>query len=206
MNLSLSSNIAQMQVKLGVYGKQVAFATAKALTTQASELAKQVMPKSMDAHLDRPTPFSKQGFFTKPADKRSLTAIVGIKRAQVKYLALQVRGGTRSRSRTMIGGAAQGRNEYGNVPRAVWRVALQAMVDGKSKGAIGGYFIGHPHGLPLGLYQRVAGRHLKPVFIFATKAVYKKRWDVYAIAKVAVSKGFSKHFIAAWQQAIKTAR
>lgn len=84
-------------------GKQVQFATAKALTQTAKNVQTAVV-REMETAFDRPTPYTLRSLFLKPAKPAELVAIVGLKdRAgskaampPVELLAHQFRGGGRA--------------------------------------------------------------------------------------------------------------
>jgi len=63
--------------------------------------------------------------------------------------------------------------------------------------------------LPPGIYKRVQtgfGTSLKPVLIFVSRAMYRKRFDFYGIARKAFEERFPGEFEKAFEQAMRTAR
>lgn len=83
---------------------QIPFATARALTQTASSLKAQ-LEATMPRVFDRPTPFTLNSVYFKPATKASLTAQVGLKDFIPKgtpasvYLQAQVHGGSRTQKK-----------------------------------------------------------------------------------------------------------
>lgn len=84
--------------------KQLPFATAKALTSTAKD-AETSIRDSMRGNFDRPTPYTLNSLYTKPATKDSLQAFVWIKSdaakgtPAVRYLFPEVAGGDRQHKR-----------------------------------------------------------------------------------------------------------
>jgi hypothetical protein len=80
---------------------QVPFATALALTKTAQYVQGE-LTKAMDTVFDRPTPYTKNALYVKPATKSSLVAVVKVKdesfkgNPAVRYLFPEITGGTRT--------------------------------------------------------------------------------------------------------------
>jgi hypothetical protein len=80
--------------------KQVPYATALALTRTA-QYSKNVLVKEIDAAFDRPTPYTRNALFVKPATKADLVAEVRVRdfagkgNPAVRYLLPEVEGGAR---------------------------------------------------------------------------------------------------------------
>jgi len=118
---------------------QVPFATALALTKTAQYVQGE-LTKVMDTAFDRPTPYTKDALYVKPATKQVQVAIVKVKdvtfkgNPAVRYLFTGITGGTRNlkgfekllqRAGVMPGGwyavptSAAPLDSYGNVPGSV---------------------------------------------------------------------------------------
>lgn len=197
--------------------QQIPFALAKALTATAKQV-QAAENAGVARSFDRPTPFTKKAFAISPATKHELVARVFAKDVQNEYLLPQVEGGTRgfktfeekfasgSDAKVALPGAAVKLNQYGNMSKAK---ILQIARDLNSSGNAKRFFKGVPKGsdLPDGIYARVNNNtSIAPLMVFATEAVYKKRFDFSAIAKEEVTARFEQNMAAAWSQAIRTAR
>jgi len=133
--VSVASNVREVIGGLdAAFAKQAPFATALALTRTA-----QAIPAALGAAarsvFDRPRPFTTGAgaMYVKRADKASLTAEVGYKDIQARYLRWQIAGGARvqkgfERALTGLGllpaghvvtpGAGLKLDAFGNIPRA----------------------------------------------------------------------------------------
>src|SRR5574337_873685 len=133
--VSVASNVRKVIGGLdAAFAKQAPFATALALTRTA-----QAIPAALGAAarsvFDRPRPFTTGAgaMYVKRADKASLTAEVGYKDIQTRYLRWQIAGGARvqkgfERALTGLGllpaghvvtpGAGLKLDAFGNIPRA----------------------------------------------------------------------------------------
>jgi hypothetical protein len=95
-------------------GKGIDRAVMLALNDTAEDLAKIEAQTAMQT-LDRPTPFTLRGFWTKRATLGKLQSAVYIAPIQAAYLRYQVDGGTVSKRKPV---PSKGReNQYGNLPR-----------------------------------------------------------------------------------------
>ncbi len=112
-------------------------AAAKALTKAAQAVAR-AMPAEVARSLDRPTPFTANAsaLYIQPATPGNLTAVVGYKDRQARYLRWQVEGGKRTSkgAENALKGmgampasgwyAVPGRGApldgFGNIPRKAW--------------------------------------------------------------------------------------
>ena len=69
MQVSVKSNIKEItKWTTNAQKKQIPFATSVAINNTLFDLKKE-MAKQMDKKLDRPTPFTKRGFFIKKAKR-----------------------------------------------------------------------------------------------------------------------------------------
>lgn len=233
MQITIDTNIADVQRQLGVQAKQVTYATAVALTKTAGRI-KAAMPAELERVFDRPTAYTKQGTYLKMATKNNLTAEVGFKRVQANYLQLQAEGGTKQPGAAglRLPGNIQ-LNAFGNIPRGLIAKLKAGAQNGtlsaaivKRLGVTGSrrkgaapiqLFYGQPQGkgwdkAPMGIWRRVPGINgskgkLIPVVVFEdTPAKYTKRLDLEAMALPIVFSHFEQEFGAALTKALATAR
>ena len=104
IELFLASNLHEIKrLLLDLEKQQLPFATALALTRTAQQ-AKADLRSEMQKRFDRPTPYTLNSLYVKPATKRDLVASVEIKddlatakgNAAAKYLAPEIEGGARN--------------------------------------------------------------------------------------------------------------
>jgi hypothetical protein len=233
MQIRIETNIAEVQRLLGAQAKQVAYATAVALTKTAARV-KAAMPAELDRVFDRPTSFTKQGTYLKMATRTNLEAEVGFKPVQAHYLQLQASGGTKQAPAAglRLPGNIQ-LNAFGNIPRGLIAKLKAGAQNGtlsaaivKRLGVTGNrrkgaapiqLFYGQPQGkgwekAPMGIWRRVPGVNgakgkLIPVVVFEdTPAKYTKRLDLEAIALPIVRTHFEQEFDTALAKALATAQ
>jgi len=212
--------------------KQVRFATAVALTRTANAV-KDAMPAAMERDLDRPTEFTKRGLFVQRATAQTLTAVVGFKDIQARYLEKQITGGTYQP--TAAGIKLPGNielNAFGNIPRGIINKLKAAAKNGTLSAAIGKrigaegnrrkgaapvqLFLGKPRGrgwekAPMGIWRRVPGNggagKLIPVIVFEdTPARFKPRFKFRESALQVVNREWQAQFDRAFADAMRTAR
>lgn len=99
--ITVKSELGKLQKKLTtIQKKQIPFATAKALTA-TGQLVKQAEIKEMKRVFDRPTKFTLNSLYLKPATKQRQTAVVWLRdwapkgTPATRYLAPQIEGGKR---------------------------------------------------------------------------------------------------------------
>jgi len=194
--------------------KQMPFAIAKALTSTAKAVQKDITSELPTAFTS-PTAFTKKAFTIKAARKTDLTAWVFAKDAQARYLAYGIQGGERrvkgfERRIDAMGGEAGvmlvptkavKRDASGNVSLAtIRRIAGQS----NSKK----YFVGTPKGnnRSFGVYERMAGGKLRALLIEADVGNYRKRLNMIGIGKRVIQSQFMRELEASIAQAIATAR
>ena len=103
---------------------QLPFAIALGINDVSGQI-KEAEETALARDLDRPVPFTRRGLAVARASKRRLTGVVGFKRIQAAYLALQATGGTRRAKRRAIVVPVRHRlNKYGNMPRSAIKRAL----------------------------------------------------------------------------------
>lgn len=223
MRIDLSSNITEVLGWTARLHPQFQFAAAKALTDTVRMVASK-MPDQVARDLDRPTPYTKGGFYSTLARKDSLMATIGVKDRQAQYLWWQVEGGARAplRKAQRLPSVVQ-LNEYGNLPAGLIRQLVARAKAGKraTKGQARRFgvsqsldlFYGDPtDGRPAGIYKRVvisSTRHqLVPIIVFpGVKAQYTpRRFDFYGIATRVVEREFGPALERAWRLALATAK
>ena len=101
MRISIDHDLERLDRKLNnIHKKQIPFAAAKALTEVGKKI-KQAEVNQMKRVFDRPTRFTLNSLFLKPATKKRLTARVWLRdwapkgTPATKYLAPQIEGGKR---------------------------------------------------------------------------------------------------------------
>lgn len=226
--LNVSHNVREVLSFTDRLSDQYGFAVASALT-QTVKTVQAEMPAEIERQLDRPTQFTKRGFFIQAARKDKLLAVVGVKDVQAKYLQYQIYGGDRypTRKALKLPGQVQ-LDESGNIPRAELRrlIAEAKRVRKNSRRSKAGYtsytgstkgvFYGKPANrpdLPPGIYRRVeAGedtksRFLQPLVLFpAQPAHYQERFDFHGISRRIVLRDFDRNLSRAMARAKATAR
>lgn len=212
-------------------GKQTRFATAVALT-RTGQHVKKGLRREMERVFDRPTPYTLNSLFLKPATKRRLEAIVWLKdeafkaTPAAKYLLPQIEGGGRQLKRSeklladyadlhgrvgyWVPGEGARLNQYGNMTRGqIVKILsnLRAHFDSRQnttdKRRVE-YFIGQPAGAPLGVWRRDKGG-IAPVMIFIPPPSYRRRFDFYGVGDRIVKEKYPKEFDRAYSEALKTA-
>jgi len=201
---------------------QFRFAAAKALTNVVG-IVRAAMPGEVESALDRPTQFTKGGFFIKPARKDNLTAVVGVKDRQAEYLQYQVEGGVRAPKRSALRlPAVVELDSAGNLPANTIKRLVQRAQAGKRATKAQGrrfgvstqvdLFYGEPgDGRPAGIYKRVpigdGQTRLVPIVVFPKQsAQYTRRFDFFGVAERIVSLNFSAALDRSWAEALATAR
>lgn len=221
MRFDLRGNLEEVKGAAARLHPQFRFAAASALTNTL-RLAKDAMAPAADSALDRPTTFTKGGFFLQPARKDKLEASVGVKDRQATYLGYQVEGGERAPNRVALRLPAEVELDgAGNLPAGTIKRLVQRAQAGKRATKAQGkrfgvstqvdLFYGEPgDGRPAGIYKRVpvGGKtRLVPIVVFPKRsASYTKRFDFYGIANRIVTRNFSVELDKAWANAIATAR
>ncbi len=227
MNISVQSNISEVMPKLAQFtSKQAPFAIAKALTSTA-KLVQSEISGQLPSVFDRPNPFTRRAFAIKPANKATLEAFVFAKDKQARYLKFQVQGGgrrvkgfekrfggevagQRPSSLTLVPGKAIKRDQFGGVSLATIK---RMSTEKNSSGKVGRYFIGKPKGggsnagMPIGIYARTNNnKKIQLQMAFVDTPHYRKRLDMVGIGSRVIRKSFNDQLIAAWAQAMRTAR
>lgn len=191
--ISVSHNFDAAERMLSDFGRtQLPFATALALNDTAADVSDAV-GMEMRATLDRPTPFTLRGFYTRRASKGRLTAEVGAKDVQAGYLRFAFGGGVRRPERAaLLVPVAARLNSYGNLPRrAVARLVARGDVFATSRGDP------KTRHLRPGIYRRPQGGRGGPQLLiaFEDSADYRQLLDLVKIAGPVVSREFEGHLL-----------
>lgn len=223
MRVNVSSNIDQVLGSTRRIHPQFCFACAKALTDTV-RLVQFGLPAETERTLDRPTDFTKRGFYIQAARKDNLQASVGVKDKQAAYLQYQVEGGKRAPRKVALRlPSVVQLNAHGNVPAGLVRTLIARAKAGKraTKGQARRFgvsqkselFYGEPgDGRPAGIYKRVvlsATRHqLVPVIVFPKQdAQYTdRRFDFYGFVHRTFEREFEPALGRAWVEALASAK
>lgn len=197
--------------------KQMPFAVARAMTITMRQ-ASAAETAHILAVFDKPTPFTQRAVGFTGATKNNLSAKVFIKDVQAKYLLAEAEGGKREfksfeekfaeggNTLVALPGRGVATNQYGNISKAtIKRIARDVNTSGKAKR----FFSGKPkgHALPGGIYTRTNNnQQITPVLVFATEAVYQKRFKFSEIGVMTITAQFEANMVAAWDLAMSTAR
>lgn len=219
--INVKSNINEVLRFTDRFSSQFRFAVAVALTDVVGKV-RDAMPAALEADLDRPTAFTKRGFFIAPARKDRLVAAVGVKGKQAQYLRYQIEGGQREPARRALRLPGEIKlDTSGNMPAGLVRQLIARAKAGKratksQANRFGvsqdlGLFYGEPgDGRPAGIYKRVVHgqRHLLvPMVLFPKQpARYTQRFDFNGRARAIVLANIGPAMTRAWARAQATAR
>ena len=195
MQVSVKSNIKEItKFTTNVQKKQIPFATSVAINNTLFDLKKE-MAKQMDKKLDRPTPFTKRGFFINKAKKNLLIGVLLMKDIVANYMQYQIEGGTRTTGKQIpVPYKPNARlNKFGNII-------------GKRTGLIkkNTQFIGNVSGTE-GVYERTK-QGLKIIIGFERSVTYRPRFPFYVIATKFSNAVFDRKFAKAFDRALRSAR
>jgi hypothetical protein len=197
MQINVKSNIKEItKWTTNAQKKQIPFATQNAINTTLFQLRKE-MGKQLDKKLDRPTPFTKRGFFVNKAKKSLLVGFLIMKDVVANYMQYQVDGGIRTDSKFIpIPFKPNARlNKFGNII-------------GKRTGLIkkDSQFIGTVKGTT-GVWERTnKNQRVKLIIGFEKSANYRPRFPFYIIAEKFSANVFNKNFVKSFNKALKSAR
>lgn len=196
--------------------QQAPFAIAKGMTKTVRQ-AKAAEDAHILAVFDKPTPFTRRAIAFTPATKSRLHASVLVKDAQARYLQFEVHGGRRDfkpfeeqfasggQTHAVLPGQGSALNQYGNLTKAkIKKIAKDVNSSGDAKR----FFAGKPkgHALPAGVYVRANNNHkITPLLVFATDAVYQKRFRFSEIATATITAQYEANLLEAWTDALRTA-
>lgn len=206
--------------------KQVPFATAEALTDVAG-VAKRAEERAIAREFDSPTPYTRRAVYMQRAEKRSLTAVVGLKdrgsrggRPAVQYLQAQMRGGRRRdkgldvalRKRGVLPRGYQAlpsrylkKDRYGNIKKVTARSILRALDKKYGKRARVKTVYLEVNGRK-GVWRTDTAGGVHPLLFFVRAPEYSKRYDFEAVAERAVRRAFPVAMQRALRRALATAR
>jgi hypothetical protein len=195
MQVSVKSNIKEItKFTTNVQKKQIPFATSVAINNTLFDL-KTEMAKQMDKKLDRPTPFTKRGFFINKAKKNLLIGVLLMKDIVANYMQYQIEGGTRATGKQIpVPYKPNARlNKFGNII-------------GKRTGLIkkSTQFIGNINGTE-GVYERTK-QGLKLIIGFERSVNYRPRFPFYVIAAKFSNAVFDRKFAKAFDRALRSAK
>jgi hypothetical protein len=152
--VSVKHNVAALRRELRRWPKQVAFASANAITKTAWD-SKRAVDKQLKTKLDRPTPFTLKAVSVDRATKTKQRAVVAIRPNRWQYLQWVIDGGTKRpahRALTMPVGVKT--NKHGNMTRST----VKRLLAKRAKTGHGSTFSGVPRGQPgakPGIYMRL---------------------------------------------------
>ena len=195
MKVNVESNIKEItKWTTNAQKKQIPFATSVAINNTLFDLKKE-MAKQMDKKLDRPTPFTKRGFFINKAKKNLLVGVLLMKDIVANYMQFQIEGGTRTTGKQIpVPYKPNARlNKFGNII-------------GKRTGLIkkNTQFIGNVSGTE-GVYERTKDG-LKLIIGFERSVTYRPRFPFYTIAARFSNAVFDRNFTKAFNRALRSAR
>jgi len=195
MQINVKSNIKEItKFTTNVQKKQIPFATSVAINNTLFDLKKE-MAKQMDKKLDRPTPFTKRGFFINKAKKNLLVGVLLMKDIVANYMQYQIEGGTRTTGKRIpVPYKPNARlNKFGNII-------------GKKTGLIkkNTQFIADLGGTE-GVYERTK-QGVKLIIGFERSVNYRPRFPFYTIAEKFSNAVFDKKFAKAFDRALRSAR
>ena len=215
-----------------VQRKQLPFATARAMTKTAQDV-QQATIDEMKRVLDRPKRFTLKSTYVKPAKKHDLEARVGLKdfapkgTAADKYLSPQIEGGARSPKRFemalrharvlppgmfAVPSKTMRLDRYGNVSKGMQTKILSVLKaspdpmqnsTARTKKVKLVYFVARIKGAH-GIWQRMAGRKVKLLFVFVKAPRYRKRFDFHGVASRTANKWFEHRFNDSLAKALKS--
>lgn len=194
VQLSVKADIKQVTRYLtNVQKKQVPFAAAGALTDTAFA-ARKAERAQIVKKLDRPKPFTVNGFRVKKASKTRLISSVFVTDLVWDYLRWQVQGGARKPKKRFIPIAVGALlDRYGNIK-------------GRKRGPKGKrQFIDNKNGV-LGVWERTPSGKSKLIIFYGEEAQYDQKFPFFKIARgVGISK-FPTFFAKRMRKALATAR
>ena len=216
------SGFAVLKATLDGYGRQIAFATSKALNATGKKVA-DAMPDEIEKAIDKPTPFTKRGVRVLAyANKSRLQTTVGFMAAQAKYMRWQVEGGVRQPGSAGLRlPSAIKVNEFGNIPKGIIN---QLVAVARKEGKLGKVkarrvqvsskvelFYGDPldktgKKWPRGIYKIIIGSLIPLVVFPVTPARYRAIFDFPRIAEGIAKREWPRQFETALADALRTAR
>lgn len=194
---------------------QLPFAVALGINDVAGQI-RDAEQSGLERDLDRPAPFTKRGLTVSRATKRKPVGVVGFKRVQAEYLALQATGGTRrAKRRAVVVPVNQRLNKYGNMPKGALKRALAKpdVFSGTVKGVAGVWQ--RPkrgkrrtkHGAQMGRTGTVGKRKgLKLLAAYESSVKYSPRLKFVPRARKLATREIGPAIAKGLRQAVSTAR
>ncbi len=232
-SFDIHSNVAEVEAWLtSVEQRHVPFAMVLAMTRTAQDVKVDEI-SVMQRVFDRPTPYTLNALGVKPATKADAIASVEFKgfggTPAKRFLNPEVHGGERSQKsserrlaplmrgyRFWVPGRGAKLNGYGNIAGGTLTSILSQLKmssdplqnatgskRSKAKRKAKAYFVPKGSGLRAGVWQR-SGSTIKPVLIFVSRALYRKRFPFYETAAATVARRFDENFAAALSRALST--
>jgi len=180
--LNISSNLKEFERSLSdAAQKQLPYAVLLTINDTIMDVKKN-REKDLERKLDRPTPFTKRGFYVRRATKRRWEAETGLKRVQAEYLKLNITGGSRKpKRRAIVVPKGTRLNKYGNMPKGSLRRIL-----GRSN-----TFSGKVAGIG-GVWQRTR-KGVKLLARYEDRASYRPRYALQEPAEKTARGVLPKH-------------
>lgn len=218
IKLNITADLKPLQKAFSDFQKkQVPWASALAATRLAQGVVAQEVGE-MEKTFDTPTPFTLKSITLKSATKANPTAIVYPREVAEKYLEPYVVGGNRSlgTKKGMLTPKGVGTNQYGNLTKSKLATlkgkpgVFVGSVKTKRGGTINGVWqrVGQPksiRGTRRGQAPQPAG-HLKLLIRFSDSTPVPRRLPFYQAAQAYLKANYEREFMAAMEQAMKTAR
>ncbi|WP_422491723.1 hypothetical protein [Endozoicomonas sp. ALE010] len=212
--------------------RQVPFATALAMT-RLGGIAKGEVEEEMQRVFDRPTRYTMNSLFLRPARKRDVNpkAVVWFRdwspkgTAATKYLTPEVHGGERNTKRSesllrrrgllgseefLVPSRTAKLDRYGNISRGQVVKMLsnvRAQFDtsqNTTNSRKTQYFVGRPGGKAKGVWMR-RGRKVQPFMMITRQPKYRRRLDFHGVSERSIRRHYNKEFGKALAYAIATA-
>ena len=165
--------------------KQMPYATSMAINTVARKAEIEIMKQLKT--LDRPVSYTLNSSFVSPSNKnkKPISATVGIKDRQSKYLQYVEYGGTSiPNGRAKPVPTRSSANAHGNLPRGTTKKIGTAKV-----------FSGSPPGRPSGVYQKMGTKKnpkLKMLAHWEPATQHNKRTRIEERVRIVVERNFDK--------------
>jgi len=216
MQISVKTDVKELQRKLNHAKKQIPYAIKRGLDATAFDLQRN-LKATLPKYVHQPVKFTTAGIQVEKATKTKLIAEVGFasktfgrtkgSTPQADYMKRLIEGGTRRPKGSAIPvpfPKNMKANKAGNIPRG----KINRLLADKEK-----YFSGEPKGVKrkgsAGIWKRTGkGKKakIKMVIAWEPKTDYQKSYPFKRIATNFIKKNFRKNFDDAIKHALKTAR
>lgn len=199
--------------------RQLPFAISQALNSVGFD-TRTALRGATRNYFNQPTRFIENAWLVRKASKRDLEVQVYPERKRLPYLRANIYGGARGRkpfeaklvsmqvgnmpSNSRLVPAVVKQNAQGNVTRAtIGRIINNTRTSGRNS-----IFVGKPTGdaRPPGVYQRMAGGRLRPLFVAVPSARYQRRFPIDEIAQKIIDRRFGQYLRSSLERAVATAR